>query len=37
MDTAAQIQILDEAIYISRSINTLGERYKPNYSPSSYE
>ena len=31
-----RVQIREEAVFISHSVNSLGERYESNYSPSRY-
>ena len=36
VDLAIQVKILNKAVCVSQSTNTPGERYKYNYSPSSY-
>ena len=36
METDTKVQFLDKAVWISHSINTLGEKYASNYSFSSY-
>ena len=36
VDTVTRVQIQDEYDGISHSINTLGDRYESNYSPSRY-
>ena len=36
IDSATQVYILDEDVYLSHSTNTFAKGYISNYSPSSY-